>query len=175
MEKGSFDSGPPGGARVVADGDLWTLIFVRDLRHPPAEVWAALTDPDRLDRWAPFSAARDLSVTGDTTLAMVDGPERTPVPATVLRAEPPALLEYTWGGDLLRWELAGTAEGTRLTLRHRFAPRDEAPMYAAGWHLCAAVLARLLAGDPVGVIRGRDAAAHGWAELRAGYAEQLAR
>ena len=46
-------------------------------------------------------------------------------------------------------------------------------MVAAGWHLCATVLARLLAGDPVGVIRGRDARAHGWEQLREKYAEQF--
>ncbi|MEU4220778.1 SRPBCC family protein [Actinoplanes sp. NPDC026623] len=170
----TFDSGPAGGASVAPAGDRWSLIFVRDLRHPPAAVWAALTDPARLDRWAPFTAARDLSATGETTLTMVDGPDHTELPATVLRADAPVLLEYTWGGDLLRWELAETPEGTRLTLRHHFADRDEAPMYAAGWHLCAAVLARLLDGDPVGVIRGRDAVAHGWEELRAGYARTLA-
>jgi uncharacterized protein YndB with AHSA1/START domain len=146
-----LDSGPVGGASVAPDGDRWSLIFVRDLRHPPVAVWAALTDPARLDRWAPFIPARDLSTTGDTTLTMVDGPDRTEVPVTVRRAQPPVLLEYTWGGDLLRWELAGTDDGTRLT-----------------------VLARLLAGDPVGVIRGRDAAAHGWEDLRAGYARALA-
>ncbi|GAA3345887.1 SRPBCC family protein [Amorphoplanes nipponensis] len=169
-----FDPGPPTGAAVTADGGRWTLVLVRDLPHPPGKVWAALTDPGRLDRWAPFTAARDLSRTGETTVTMIDGPDRTEVPVTVLRADAPALLEYTWGGDRLRWELTPAEGGTRLTLRHTFAERHEAPLYAAGWHLCTAVLARLLAGDPVGVIRGRDAKAHGFDELRAGYAAALA-
>lgn len=160
-------------ATVAGDGGRWTLIFVRPLPHPPEQVWAALTDPARLDQWAPFAAARDLSVPGDTTLTMVDGPDRTDTPATVLRAEPPSLLEYTWGDDRLRWELTPADGGTVLTLRHTFAERDGAPMYAAGWHLCATVLARLLTGDPVGVIRGRDALAHGWADLRDAYAEDF--
>ncbi|GAA3937675.1 SRPBCC family protein [Actinoplanes auranticolor] len=160
-------------ASVAADGDRWTLIFVRVLPHPPEKVWAALTDPERLSQWAPFEATRDLSRTGATTLTMVDGPDRTDTPANVLRAEAPTLLEYTWEQDLLRWELAPEGDGTRLTLRHTFADRGEAPSYAAGWHLCAAVLERLLDGDPVGVIRGREAAAHGWEELRAGYAAKM--
>ena len=46
-------------------------------------------------------------------------------------------------------------------------------MVAAGWHLCADVLQRLLDGDPVPVIRGRDAMNHGWAALRDAYAERL--
>jgi len=169
-----FEPGPLADASVAGAGERWTLIFVRALPHPPEKVWAALTDPGRLDRWAPFAAARDLSRTGETTLTMVDGPDRTDLPATVLRAEAPALLEYTWGDDLLRWELTPADGGTRLTLRHTFAKREEAPMFAAGWHLCVAVLTRLLAGDPVGVIRGRDATAYGWDELRAAYAGKFA-
>jgi uncharacterized protein YndB with AHSA1/START domain len=169
-----FEPGPLADVSVVGAGEQWTLIFVRALPHPPEKVWAALTDPGRLDQWAPFAAARDLSRPGETTLTMVDGPDRTDLPATVLRAEAPALLEYSWGDDLLRWELTPADGGTRLTLRHTVAERDVVPMVAAGWHLCVAVLARLLAGDPVGVIRGRDAKAHGWDELRAAYAGKLA-
>jgi uncharacterized protein YndB with AHSA1/START domain len=170
-----FDPGPLADATTVAaGGGQWTLIFVRALPHPPEKVWAALTDPGRLDQWAPFAAAGDLSVTGETTLTMVDGPDRTDLPATVLRADAPTLLEYTWGDDLLRWELAPDGGGTRLTLRHTIAKRDEAPMVAAGWHLCVAVLGRLLAGVPTGVIRGHDATAYGWDRLRAAYEEKLA-
>jgi uncharacterized protein YndB with AHSA1/START domain len=170
----AFDPGPLADATVTAAGERWTLIFVRALPHPPEKVWAALTDPAQLDRWAPFTAARDLSDPGDTTLTMIDGPDRTDLAATVLRAEAPSLLEYTWGDDLLRWELTPGDGGTRLTLRHTFAERDGAPMFAAGWHLCVAVLARLLDGTPVGVIRGRDAIDYGWEALREAYARELA-
>jgi uncharacterized protein YndB with AHSA1/START domain len=164
-----FDPGPPADATVVPDGDHWTLIFIRELRRPPARVWTALTEPAELDRWAPFTAADSLTRPGATTLTLVDGDERTDLPATVLRVEPPALLEYTWGDDRLRWELAPIDAGTRLTLRHTLAKPGPAAVVAAGWHLCTAVLARLLGGDPVGVIRGREAMNHGWEELRDGY------
>ncbi|MFI1988649.1 SRPBCC family protein [Actinoplanes sp. NPDC020271] len=161
-------------AKVVADGDRWTLILIRELPRPPAEVWLALVDPARLDRWAPFSADRSLSDTGPATLTMVDGDERTALPAVVHRAEPPRLLEYTWGEDLLRWELEPSGTGTRLTLRHTLADRDLDAMVAAGWHLCADVLQRLLAGEAVRAIRGRDAMNHGWPELRDRYAARFA-
>jgi uncharacterized protein YndB with AHSA1/START domain len=165
----SFDPGPIGDAHLQD----WTLIFVRELRQPPENVWAALTDPAELDQWAPFTAATDLGKTGDTTLTMVDGDERQDMPATVLRAEPPVLLEYTWGDDRLRWTLEPFHRGTRLTLRHTLSHPDMAAMVAAGWHLCVEVLARLLDGEPVGVIRGRDAMAYGWERLRDGYAEKF--
>jgi uncharacterized protein YndB with AHSA1/START domain len=162
-------------AAFVPDGDAWTLIFVRDLRHPPEAVWQALTDPAEIDRWAPFAASRDLGSTGDATLTMVDGDRRDDLPATVRRAEAPTLLEYTWGTDLLRWELDAVDGGTRLTLRHTMTDRDTGAMAAAGWHLCVHQLDRLLDGEPVQAVRGGAAMAHGWAELRAAYAAELSR
>jgi hypothetical protein len=91
----------------------------------------------------------------------------------VLRSEPPTLLEYTWGEDLLRWRLGDLPPGTMLGLEHTMRRPDVAAMVAAGWHICVAVADRLLAGDPVGVIRGRDALAHGFERLRDAYAKSL--
>ncbi|AEV86193.1 ATPase [Actinoplanes sp. SE50] len=166
-------TGPQPQARVAADGDRWTLILIRDLPQPPGEVWDALTDPERLDRWAPFTADRPLTAPGPATLTLVDGDERTALPAEIVRVEPPHLLEYTWGEDLLRWELAAAAGGTRLTLRHTLTDRDMDAMVAAGWDLCTGVLRRLLDGESVSAIRGRSAMDHGWRDLRDRYAEQF--
>ncbi|MFI6266103.1 SRPBCC family protein [Micromonospora sp. NPDC051006] len=173
MDRDSFRPSPPGELGCETTGGGATLVLVRDLRHPPATVWAALTDPARLAEWAPFLADRDLGTPGAAVLTMVDGATREEHPAVVGRAEPPHLLEYTWGDDLLRWELAATDTGTRLTLRHTVADRAIVPMVAAGWHLCLDVAGQLLDGDPVGPIRGAEAKDFGWAELRDAYAEQL--
>jgi uncharacterized protein YndB with AHSA1/START domain len=158
---------------LAKDDEQWTLIFIRELRQAPAVVWTALTDPAELDQWAPFTAARDLGSPGDTVLTLVDGPDKTDIAAEVLQSEAPSLLEYTWGDDRLRWELEPADAGTRLTLRHTLAKPDMDAMVAAGWHLCLAVLRHLLDGEPVGVIRGRDALDHGWEDLRDGYAAKL--
>jgi len=162
-------------ATVERNGPEWTLIFIRDLGHPPERVWTALTDPAEIDRWAPFAADRPLTATGDVTLTVVDGDQRTDTAGTVLTAEAPRLLEHTWGEDRLRWELEPTPAGTRLTLRHTSANPGVEAMVAAGWHLCAGVLGALLDGRPVPVIRGRDALDHGWVELRDAYAKQFTR
>jgi uncharacterized protein YndB with AHSA1/START domain len=171
----TLDFGPVGDATVVPDGDTWTLIFIRELRHAPAVVWQALTDPAEIDQWAPFTAERDLGTTGDTELTMVDRDERMQMPATVLVAEAPRLLEYTWGDDRLRWELEQHGKGTRLTLRHTLSHPDMEAMVAAGWHLCFVVLDRMLSGNPVGPIRGRDAMDHGFEDLRDEYAARFRR
>ena len=174
MSPKDFRPSPPQDATVVREGGHWTLVFVRDLPHPPARVFRALTDPDELRAWAPFDADRDLGVAGAATLTMAggDGTERSR--ATVRRAEPPVLLEYTWEQDVLRWELAPIGSGTRLTLRHTVEDKAWIPRVTAGWHLCLDVAERALAGAPVGRIVGERAKEHGFQELHAAYEERLA-
>ena len=46
------------------DGEKWTLVLVRELPHPPAKVWTALTDPAQLREWAPFDSDRSLGAVG---------------------------------------------------------------------------------------------------------------
>src|SRR5437762_10310878 len=38
-----YAPGPASGAQVRQEGEKWTLILVRELHHPPARVWEALT------------------------------------------------------------------------------------------------------------------------------------
>lgn len=169
-----FDPGPLSPVDGEPAGDRWTLAFVRDLRHSPERVWAALTDPAELARWAPYTADRDLGTAGPATLSMIDGLAHDDLPAEVRRAEPPTLLEYTWGPtDVLRWELAATGSGTRLTLRHTVESRAMLPKMAAGWHLCLRVAEELLDGTPMPPIRGEQAREFGWDELFQAYADAL--
>jgi len=169
----TFDPGPLAEVRLEETDDRWTLILVRVLAHQPEKVWAALTDPEQLDEWAPYTSDRDLSTVGDATLTMIDGEKSEDLAASVRRAEPPVLLEYTWGSDLLRWELEPTETGTRLTLHHTIEDRDWVPKIAAGWHICLVVAEHLLDGDPIGPIRGENARSHGWDQLHDTYAERL--
>ena len=166
--------GPPADVRALPDGDRWTLIFVRELKHPPGKVWTALTRADQLAAWAPFTADHDLDRLGAATLTMIDGEVAEPMPVAVTRVEPPRLLEYAWGEDHLRWELEVVDGGTRLTLRHTLTDREWLPKVAAGWHLCLDVADRMLDGEPIAPIRGRDALNYGWPELADSYAKRLA-
>jgi uncharacterized protein YndB with AHSA1/START domain len=40
-------------AEIRKNAPQWTLVLVRDLRHPPAQVWKAVTGPEHLREWAP--------------------------------------------------------------------------------------------------------------------------
>jgi uncharacterized protein YndB with AHSA1/START domain len=151
----------------------WTLVFVRELKHAPEKVWRALTEPAQVERWAPYETDRDLGTPGEATLTMIDADTRVPMAAQVVTADRPTVLEYTWGTDVLRWELAPIATGTRLTLKHTVADQDLLPKVAAGWHLCLDVAERLLDGDPMEPIRGRAAYEFGWQALNDAYAKEL--
>jgi uncharacterized protein YndB with AHSA1/START domain len=173
MNRSAFLPGPLADVDTLADENGWTLVFVRELAHPPKEVWEVLTDPAQLGEWAPFTADRNLGEPGAATLTMIDGDATEELPAEVARADRPTALEYTWGDDLLRWDLEPTESGTRLTLRHTVTSEEWLPKVAAGWHICLAVADRLLAGSPVGPIVGERAKEHGWQELHDAYVETL--
>ena len=161
------------GADVQKDGDRWTLVLVRDLRHPPARVWEALTDPEHLREWAPFDADRNLGTPGTAKLTTVGAPKPHVTETQVKRADAPKLLELTWGGNDMRWELEPVGNGTRLTLWHNIE-RGFISMGAAGWHVCLDVLDRALDGQPIGRIVGPDAMKlEGWQRLHAEYAKQF--
>ncbi len=164
---------PAAGARVEKDGEKWTLVLVRDLCHSPAIVWAALTDPAQLSEWAPFDADRSLATVGPVKLSTVGAPSTQISESTVKRAEAPRLLEHSWAGNDLRWELESVGSGTRLRLFINI-DRRFISWGAAGWHICFDVLERLLAGEPIGRIAGREAMKlDGWRRLSAEYAKQL--
>lgn len=173
MNRSTFTPGPLADIDCLAEEHGWTLLFVRDLSHPPEKVWAALTEPAQLRQWSPFTADRNLETVGDATLTMIDGDTREDFQAVVSRAERPTVLEYTWGTNLLHWELSATQSGTRLTLRHTVEDPEWIPKVAAGWHICLAVAERLLDGTPIGPIVGESARNHGWDELHDAYAERL--
>ena len=169
-----YSPGPADLARVEKDGEKWTLVLTRQLRHPPEKVWQALTDPAQLREWAPFDANANMGTAGDTvTLNTVGTPSPMASETKIKRAEAPNVLQYSWGGGDLRWELQDFGGGTRLTLWHNIDRRFIA-MGAAGWHICFDVLEDALDGTPRGRIVGPQAMKlEGWQRLNADYAKQF--
>ncbi len=175
MNDGSqYTPGPATGAQVHKDGEKWTLILVRELRHRPEKVWQALTDPTHLREWAPFDADGNMGTVGSRVkLTTVGAPTPHVTETTVTRADAPHLLEYNWGGFDMRWKLEPAGSGTRLTLWTSI-DRRFISMGAAGWHICLDVLDRLLAGNPIRRMVGPDAIKFGgWQRLNAEYAQQF--
>src|ERR1700681_5060917 len=85
--------GPANLARIQKDGENWTLVLVRQLRHSPEKVWRALTDPAQLREWAPFDADGNMGIAGSTVKLNTVG---TPTPliseTSIKRADEPNVL-----------------------------------------------------------------------------------
>jgi uncharacterized protein YndB with AHSA1/START domain len=170
-----YQPGPAADAKVLKDAEKWTLVLVRELRHPPAKVWEALTEPAHLREWAPFDADRSLASTGTVKLSTVGAAQPQVSETVVKRAEKPTLLEYSWGDGDMRWQLEPHGKGTRLTLWHNI-DRRYISWGAAGWHICFDVMDRFLAGEPIGRMVGPDTIKFdGWQRLQAEYAQQFAK
>ncbi|MCC6391625.1 MAG: SRPBCC domain-containing protein [Bryobacterales bacterium] len=160
-----YSPGQAAGAQVRKDGEKWTLILVRELRHSPEKIWQALTDPVHVREWAPFEVEGNLGAVGTVKLTWVGAP--TPIETRVTRADAPRVLEY---GDN-RWELEAIGSGTRLTLWSKIDRRFVA-WGASGWHIAFDVLDRFLGGVPIGRIAGPEAMKFdGWQRLVAEYAK----
>ncbi|HLV85348.1 MAG TPA: SRPBCC domain-containing protein [Candidatus Sulfotelmatobacter sp.] len=165
--------GPAFGAQMrKKEGETWTLIVERELRHPPEKVWEAITDPVHLREWAPFDADGNLGVEGSAVKLTTVGAAKPLVTETIVtRADAPRALEYTWNGNEMKWELEAVRGGTRLTLwtainRHFIA------MGAAGWHVAFDALDRLLVGQPMKRIFGPEGMKlPSFQQLHAGYAK----
>ena len=167
IDRDQYMPGPASGAQVQKlDGQKWTLVLVREMRHSPEKVWQALTDPAHLREWAPFEVDGSMGTVGTVKLTWL-GTGRS-LETRVTRADAPKTLEY----DDTRWELEASAGGTRLTLWANIDRRFIA-WGAAGWHICFDVLDRLLSGTPIGRIAGADGMKFGWQRLVAEYAKQF--
>lgn len=174
--RAQYAPGPATGAKIEKTGErTWTLVLVRELKHPPEKVWTALTDPAQLREWSPFDSDANLGTVGAVAkLSTVGAPKPHVTETTVKRADAPRLLEFTWGGNDVRWELEPSgSRGTRLTLWTSI-DKNWIAMGASGWHVAFDVLDRLLTGQPIGRIAGPEAMkVSGWNQLMAEYAKQF--
>ncbi len=166
-DREQYTPGPANLARVQKDGEKWTLVLVKELRHSPEKVWQALTDPAQLREWAPFEVDGNLGTPGTVKLTWLG--TGAAIETKVTLADASKVLEY---GDM-RWELETLGSGTRLTLWTNI-DRRFISMGAAGWHIAVDVLDHLLSGTPIGRIAGGDATKFaGWQRLNAEYAKQF--
>jgi uncharacterized protein YndB with AHSA1/START domain len=170
-DRKKYEPGPANVANVRKAGEIWKLVLVKDLRHPPEKVWRALTEPGHLREWAPFDASGDLGKVGTVELTWMGAPK--PIEARITHVEAPKLLEYESGKNTMRWELEARDGGTHLTL-WAIIDRRFISMGAAGWHIAFDVLQRLLDEAPIGRIAGPAAMQFdGWQRLNTDYAQQF--
>lgn len=135
-------------------GDRWRLRYVRTLEHQPDKVWRAITDPDHVSSWFPTDIEGEWRAGASLRFTFRNG-EGPTMHGEVRVCEPPRVLEFTWGDDLLRYELASVGDGTELTFFATLDERGKAARDGAGWHVCLDVLAEHLDGAAGAPMDGR--------------------
>jgi uncharacterized protein YndB with AHSA1/START domain len=124
-------------------GDRWTLTFTRRLAHPCEKVWRAVTEAEHLAVWYPQEIVGERKAGAPLRFVSSAGDG---FDGQMLVFDPPSVMEFAWGPDLLRIELEADGAGTLLTLTDTFDDVGKAARDAAGWHECLDLLARDLDG-----------------------------
>jgi uncharacterized protein YndB with AHSA1/START domain len=155
----------------MQDGQLferdgrYELRFVRELSHPVAKVWEAVTTPAGLAAWFPFDVVGERATGAPLRFVFRDG-EGPEFSGSMVEFTPESAMELVWEGDeTLRLELAAAASGCVLTLINRFDEIGKAARDAAGWHACLDALQASLDGAPV--------ADDVWHAVHPGYVEKF--
>ena len=134
------------GSRVVEAREAMELTISQTYDAEPADVWAAVTDPERIPRWF-LPVSGELSLGGRYQLEGNAG-------GTVTACDPPHGFDATWefGGGVSWIEVRLVAEPdgrTRFTLTHLAHPEEHWATYGPGavgigWDLGILGLARHL-------------------------------
>jgi uncharacterized protein YndB with AHSA1/START domain len=148
-------------------GARWQLRFTRTLCHPPEKVWRALTDDAELEAWFPTTIEGERAAGAALTFRFREH-EMPDMHGEMVACEPPRLLEFSWGGDLLRIELQPDGGGTLLTLTDTFDELGKAARDGAGWHVKLEELDHHLDGTRPPWSEGER-----WSEVHDGYVERF--
>ena len=132
----------PGGAR--------RLQFRRSWPDPIEDVWAALTEPERLARWI-GSYDGDRGAGGGGTFTMTHESEPVGEAMTIVECDPPRRLVVDWSGEEhWRVDLDLSVQDGRTVLRFTqdFRTPDAVGDVATGWHWYLDKLSAELTGRP---------------------------
>lgn len=121
--------------------------FERHLQHPVEQVWALLTENDQLAKWFSELEVDELREGGLIKFNMPDG---TYEEISILELKMYSVLEYTWGEDIVRFELHPESDGCRLLLIEKITSiTNHTSKDLAGWHVCLEVIRALLDGTTI--------------------------
>ena len=126
------------------------LVFRRSWPDPAAEVWAALTEPERSARWiGRYEGPHGAGAEGDFTMTAEEGSPATRV--RLVECEPPRRLVVQFlDGMAWRLEVDLTEDGAGTTLTFTQVLADDSGLgdIATGWHWYLDRLDAVLTGMP---------------------------
>ncbi|HEY3829780.1 MAG TPA: SRPBCC family protein [Solirubrobacteraceae bacterium] len=153
--------------RLERDHERAIVCYTRRLPHPPSRVWRALTEPEHLATWFPTTIDGERAAGARLIFRFADM-NLPPMEGEILAFEPPSLLEFRWGPDLLRFELVPDDERTTLVFTATMEEFGKAARDGAGWHTALDLLAYELSGEQPPVTSSER-----WHEVNGAYAERF--
>ncbi|MFS0865043.1 SRPBCC family protein [Fredinandcohnia sp. 179-A 10B2 NHS] len=131
-------------AVIEKENNMHTITFERTIYHSVAEVWAMLTEKEKLNLWFDELKVEELREGGRILFDMQDG---TYEEMRITELKVPVVLEFTWGEDIVRFELYENQNGCILKLIEKLhSITDHTPKDIAGWHVCLDVIEAILGG-----------------------------
>ena len=148
------------------------LTLSQHYRQPMAQVFAALSTPERIAAWmgvewigdpAPLQIGSAFSYRFSNTDMVSQG--------QVTALQPPHLISHTWFENIppaatISWALEPDGDGCRLILTQSYPAWDDAARNGAGWTMIMSQLDAWLAGRPFKPPQS-------WSSLRDAYADSL--
>jgi uncharacterized protein YndB with AHSA1/START domain len=126
--------------------------FERTFPHGASQVWDAITDPDRLAAWFPTTVEfEELRAGAPITFRFAED-RYPPMTGAFREVSAPERLAFTWGDDVLIFELSERDAGAacRLSFTVALDSADKAARDAAGWDDCLDLLDLVVSGETPG-------------------------
>ncbi|MGE6257093.1 SRPBCC family protein [Heyndrickxia sporothermodurans] len=125
----------------------YVVQFQCSLNASIEEVWSALTENDRLEKWMSNLQIVDLRKGGTIKFNMNDGTGES-FDINIIDSHQSSVLEFEWGRDRVRFELSPQSSGCLLVLKEFIQElNDHTPKDLAGWHVCLDMMKELLNGN----------------------------
>jgi len=125
-----------------------SVVIERELSHPPAKVWRALTEGSLIDQWLMKNDFQP--VAGHRFKLSADWGA---VDCQVLAVEPHKTLSYTWAAfgleSIVKWTLTPMSTGTHLRMEQSGFRSDQQQAFNGakyGWQKFFEALERIVAG-----------------------------
>ncbi len=151
--KGSQINHPDGKVEMTPDGRVH-MMFARELAHPVARVWQAITDPAETPGW--FGELTEFEPRVGGAVCYVGGSKdgsgdhSLVCKGVITRFEAGRVLEFDCSEGVLGFELTPTASGCRLNFWNTLPTgQKRSNSTTAGWHLMLEYLDGALCGCPV--------------------------
>lgn len=119
----------------------------RHIEHSVTDVWAMLTDNEKLEKWFQELRVGELCEGGFMEFDMSEGKFEQ---LEILEYKALAVLAFDWFGDTVRFKLSPEPKGCLLTFTEKFnIITDQTIKDLAGWHICLDVIESLLNDKPM--------------------------